>query len=223
MENDERSHRDPHPPPPWEFRGHDLARILALSDGIFAFAMTLLVLNLALPTGVDVRSYLFGPKFWPALYAYAISFLVIAQWWRGHHLVFRYVRGFNRDLVRWNTAFLLAIAIVPFGTTVLNASGNAAIGPIVFSLPQVGAGLALFAVWRTASSENLLRPDFPAAWTRYVTLATLAPPLLFAISIPVALVYAPAAEVAWLGIFAIPLISRRVTGTANASGATPPG
>ena len=66
-----------------------MGRILSLSDGIFAFAMTLLVINLAVPTrplgGPALTGYLGGLE--PGLVAYVVGFVIIGSFWVGHHRV----------------------------------------------------------------------------------------------------------------------------------------
>ena len=207
MEEDEAAGQNLRVGPPWRLRGQDISRVLALSDGIFAFAMTLLVLSLVLPAGAHgagIRSYLLSESFLGPLYGYAITFFVIALWWQGHVLVFSYIRHFDRGLLRWNTIFLLFIAIFPFATQVLSAAGNDAIGPVFFSLLQVGAGLALGATWSHASrGDRLVHPGLPPSWKRDVTRRTFLIPIVFAISIPVALIDTRIAEILWLGVFAM--------------------
>lgn len=199
--------------PPWRFRGADLSRVLALSDGIFAFAMTLLVLSLVLPAGIAgsaVRTYLLSSKFFQPLYAYLVTFFVITLWWQGHHLVFSYIRRYDRNLIRLNMAFLVFIAVLPFATMVLNAAEADPIGVAVFALLQVGAGLVLGGLWLYASTRGrLVAPNLPRDWVRHVSTYTFLPPLVFAASIPVAFVSTGAAEIVWLGIFVTQVVGRQ--------------
>ncbi|HKS59913.1 MAG TPA: TMEM175 family protein [Thermoplasmata archaeon] len=205
--------------PPWRFRGTDLSRILALSDGIFAFALTLLVLGLVIPasvTGSGVFGYLTSDVFGRPLLAYLVTFFVISLWWQGHHLIFTYLRRYNRNLVRLNTLFLLFIAILPFSTGLLNAARGDPVGVAVFSLLQIAAGLSLGGLWVYASGVGGLTPaDFPRDWRDYVTRATLLPPLIFAVSIPVAFVNTILAQLLWLLIAVMPLVLRRRLGSGN--------
>lgn len=198
---------------PWRYRGRDLGRILAFSDGVFAFAATLLVLGLLLPAGTQgsaVRPYLLSSRFLTSLYAYVIAFFVIALWWQGHHLIFQYLERFDRPLVRWNTIFLIFIAVMPFTTTVLNSSGTDPIGPVLFSAVQLGAGATLAFTWHYATRRGaLVRPGLPEPWIRYVLVSTLLPPVFFAAAIPIAFVDARLAELVWLGLLVVPPLTRR--------------
>lgn len=226
MDDDLRSTQEPTLHPPWMYRGKDLSRVLALSDGVFAFAMTLLVLELALPAGVHggaIRSYLTSSTFVTDLYAYLISFFIISLWWQAHHLVFGYLRSYDRNLVRINSVFLLSVAIVPFATTVLNSSGSDPVGVAVFAAIQVVAGVALSGLWWYGLRRaGLTAPQLPAEWQQYVTTMTLLTPVLFAVSVPVAWLNVTLAEILWLGVFVGPVVARqrarRRRATTNAPG-----
>ena len=98
-------------------------RLLALSDGVVAIAITLLVLqlNVPLPAALhhpDSASELAGQlrKGGDQLISYVISFYVIAQFWLVHHRVFRRITGQQEGLAWWNFAFLFTITITPPST-----------------------------------------------------------------------------------------------------------
>jgi uncharacterized membrane protein len=197
--------------PPWSFHGTDFGRIFSLSDGIFAFSMTLLVLSLALPFGTSgdgVTAYLQTPKFRNALFAYVITFFVIAAWWRTHHMEFGYFRSYDRRLLQFNGLFLIFIAVLPFAAEVLNASDQSSVGVIFFAVIQVATGLALGGTWAYATGMGHLTPDLPKAWANYITWSTFSVPIVFAISIPVALVLPAEAEYLWAAVFVVPLALR---------------
>src|SRR5437879_2625311 len=101
-------------------RGFEKNRIEALIDGIFAVALTLLVLDIKLPEGV---SYSTNEELWTRLVGlerhfaiYAISFIVIGIYWVAHHVQFHYVRYTDRRLIWINMLFLLLISFLPFAT-----------------------------------------------------------------------------------------------------------
>jgi uncharacterized membrane protein len=215
--------------PPWSFRGRDLSRILALSDGVFAFAMTLLVLGLVLPigtTGGGVPAYFRTPKFQSALFAYIVTFFVIGLWWQAHHLVFGYIRRYDRVLVRANSVFLVTIAILPFATIVLDAAQSNPVGIGFFAVNQVAAGLSLAGLWWYVAGRGKLVDDrVPGEWRDYLSRITLFTPVVFALSIPVAFWNVTAAELVWLGAFVIPIAYRQRARTgpgASRSSPTPP-
>jgi uncharacterized membrane protein len=215
MEDDERSESRDLPEPPWVFRGRDLSRILSLSDGVFAFAMTLLVLGLVLPAGTaggGVAAYFQTHAFESAMYAYILTFFVIGLWWQSHHLIFGYIRRYDRVLVRANSVFLVTIAILPFATIVLNAADNSPIGVGFFAAIQIAAGLSLAGLWRYASGPgHLVHRRLPASWRSYLSQVTLVTPLVFALSIPAAFWSVDgvnAGYLVWLGAFVFPMAIR---------------
>ena len=100
------------------------SRIAALVDGIFAVAMTLLVLDLKLPEGLKMSS---DAELWRQLLeltgrfsTYALSFIVLGTFWIGHHSLFHFVRKVNRGLLWLNMLFLLFITLLPFSTNLLS-------------------------------------------------------------------------------------------------------
>lgn len=98
-------------------------RLEAFCDGVFAFAITLLVIDLKVPThamiGADggLLAALAGQ--WPAFLAYVISFATIGIMWVNHHAMFHYIVRADRAMLLLHIAFLLLIAFVPFTTAVL--------------------------------------------------------------------------------------------------------
>jgi uncharacterized membrane protein len=216
LEDDEHALSHDRLEPPWTFRGRDMGRILALSDGVFAFAMTLLVLGLVLPVGTvggGVGWYLQQSAFQTAMYAYVLTFFIIGMWWQGHHLIFGYIERFDRMLIRLNSVFLVCIAILPFAVVVLNAAQNFPVGVIFFAVSQIAAGLSMSALWWYASGPgHLVRPRFPAEWSRYLRRTSLFMPVVFAASIPVAFVNVVAAQGVWLLVFVLWFVSRRIAG-----------
>ncbi|MCI4326189.1 MAG: DUF1211 domain-containing protein [Thermoplasmata archaeon] len=213
MEADETPIRSDRLEAPWVFRGQDMSRILALSDGIFAFAMTLLVLGLVLPTGdtgTKLQTYIVDGNLDGPLFAYVFTFFVIAMWWQGHHLIFTYIRRFDRPLVRLNSIFLIFMAILPFATIVLNSANGTPVGDVFFAGIQIAAGTSLGGLWWYASGPGaLVGPNFPPAWRTYLNRHMVATPVVFAVSIPVALVSPGYAEFVWLGVFVISAFYRK--------------
>src|SRR4051794_28266555 len=87
--------------------------------------MTLLALDVTLPAGLDSAGFEEAlSDLMPNVWAYAISFLVIAAFWRGHHQVFRYVREVDAMVVKLALLGLALIALMPFPTTLLAEYGD---------------------------------------------------------------------------------------------------
>jgi len=113
-------------------------RLLALSDGVVAIAITLLVLQLNVPDPAklvhpDSASELAKQlsKGADQLISYVISFYVIAQFWLVHHRVFRRITGQQEGLAWWNFAFLFTITVMPFTSDLL---GKYAANPLAIDI-----------------------------------------------------------------------------------------
>jgi uncharacterized membrane protein len=104
----------------------EFARIVAFTDGVFAIAITLLVLSLEVPSDLQASAlHAFLIDSWPQLFAYFLSFAVIGRFWIGHHHVFSMLQDFDRRLIVLNLAYLSMIVLVPFPTELLGEYGVA--------------------------------------------------------------------------------------------------
>lgn len=212
---------------PWLAQGRDLSRLLALSDGIFAFAMTLLVLGLALPAGFDpkqVGRVLLNLR--PAIFAYLLSFFVIWFYWRAHQRIFTYIQSYDRRLQDLNVVFLLFVAVMPFATNLLSAANGELVAVWAYASIQVGAGTSLALVWRYASrGRRHSVPGLPDGWIRSLTWTTLINPLVFAVSLPLGLVSASWCEYSWVALFVLLPLARRWSSAhgGDSTAASPPG
>ncbi len=165
--------------PPWEgdegAGGRDIGRILALSDGVFAIAITLLILDIAIPaTTTDAGLPKALLELWPQYLAYALSFVVIARFWAIHHQTFRLIARGNAMLIWLNFLMLVFVAFLPFPTRVLGEHGGTPAAAILYAVSLCLASAASAASWWYASGKaNLLQADVepaqvratvPAAW-----------------------------------------------------------
>jgi uncharacterized membrane protein len=98
-------------------RQMETARLETFSDGVFAIAATLLILDVKLPQGGSVTHGLL--EIWPSYLAYALAFVTIGIMWINHHTVFRQIATVDRTFLTINIFFLMVIAFVPFPTRVL--------------------------------------------------------------------------------------------------------
>ncbi len=192
--------------------GTDLTRIISLSDGIFAFAMTLLVINLSIPVIGSSQStagglYGYLQLFYQNIVAYGVAFWVIGSWWRFHHRLFSAIVRYDRVLTTLNLAFLLTISITAFPTALVFEYGtrhlfefgtSANLAVIIFGGVQTIAGFLLWAIWHYASgSGNLVRPTLSPEWRRVTSTMELNRALVFLASIGIAAVSPSLAEATW--------------------------
>jgi uncharacterized membrane protein len=97
-------------------------RLEAFSDGVFAIAITLLVLDIHVPSpqpGADLAGEL-GAQ-WPSYVAYVVSFLTIGIIWINHHVMIRRLRAIDHGIMIWNLALLLSVGLLPFTTALMAA------------------------------------------------------------------------------------------------------
>jgi uncharacterized membrane protein len=93
-------------------------RVVALTDGVIAIAVTLLVLEIRPPD--DAGHLLRGlVALWPSYLAYAVTFMLIGQIWANHHVMFDHIRNVDRVVLLLNTVLLMDIAFLPFAASVL--------------------------------------------------------------------------------------------------------
>lgn len=95
----------------------ETARLETFSDGVFAIAATLLILDVKLPEGRSVARGLLD--IWPSYAAYGLAFVTIGIMWINHHTVFRQIDRVDRTFLVINVFFLMVIAFVPFPTRIL--------------------------------------------------------------------------------------------------------
>jgi uncharacterized membrane protein len=160
---------------------NSLGRLLTLSDGVFAIAMTLLALDLQVP---DLKGHVTSQQLIHALaqhtdsyWSFLLSFYVIAIYWGGHRRLMRSVRVFNNDLVRDTIFLLLIVAALPFPTSVLGRYGGTAFALALYGAFNALATLALllltYDVRRCdpAAHHAETPADQLAAWTGWANLA----------------------------------------------------
>ena len=146
--------------------GLPVNRVEALTDGVFAIAMTILVLSLELPhRGGNVAERLWS--LWPKLASYVLSFVMLGVLWIGHHYQLNHLRRVNRVAIWLNLWFLLAITFLPFGAAVLGAEYRNPGAVALYAGTILFAGVSLLAHWRYASRRpELIAANFDAAISR---------------------------------------------------------
>jgi len=129
-------------------------RLEGFSDGVFAIAITLLVLDLAVPPREGSQDGGLGAALgrqWPSYFAYLVSFLVIGIIWVNHHTIFDKVRLVDRPILFANLALLLTVSAIPFPTRLiaeyLTAGEDAHTAAAVYSATMLAMGLAYSALW----------------------------------------------------------------------------
>ena len=191
---------------------HRLDRTLAISDGVFAFAITLLVLDLTVPTIMNATSADLLKALstdYITFFTYALSFLIAGVWWNAHHRNFEHIRQSNTTL-RWlNLLFLLWIALLPFFTKILSHYQDVPLGVILYAVDQASAGIFLTLIWIYASNHHLVDKNMKEKTIRYATIRNMIAPIFFLASMGIAFINPIVATVFWVGMFPVQLIIRR--------------
>ncbi len=209
----------------------DTNRLEAFSDGVFAVAITLLVLNIKIP-GLDSLGKLLNDRDlwpvlrdeWPSLVAYVTSFATIGIMWLNHHRLFVHIRRTNTVLLLLNLLLLLFIVFVPVPTALLAeyvVRPNQHAAAIVYSGTFFLTACCFNLLWRYASYHNRLLGK--VADTRAVTAISgqyLFGPLLYLVSFGLAWVNTLASLIVNFALalfFALPARPPRQLPSSNAS------
>lgn len=128
----------------------NLSRLEAFSDGVFAFAATLLVIELHVPDlhgASNAQATHALAALGRPLLAYVTSFLIIGVVWLNHHPVFKGLTDIDRPTVLLNLALLIVVAFLPFPTQLISAYGNLAPVVAFYGLAQAASGATFCALW----------------------------------------------------------------------------
>ena len=145
------------------FERSETGRIEAFSDGVFAIAITLLVLTIKVPKAVDLGagSNLLSAllSLWPHYLAFVTSFATILAMWVNHHRIFTFVQRSDHFLLYWNGLLLLLITFLPFPTTLLAEyllHSEAKTAGAVFAGTLVAIALTFKGLWSYAAKNGRL-------------------------------------------------------------------
>ena len=204
----------------------DRGRLEAFSDGVFAVAITLLALNLAVAgPGHGTLAHQLTDQ-WPAFVAYAISFFTIGIIWVNHHALFRTVPAVDRALVFLNLLLLFFVVAIPFATgtmaTYLRHGGSdARLAMAVFAGVFEGMSLAFAAVFLYVVGRRLLAVRLTPSMARAATLRFTIGNAAYLVSIGVAFA-SPSAALAIAGAVAVYyMFERTPTATPDGSASFP--
>ena len=182
----------------------DRGRVVSFSDGVFAFAATLLVLKIDLPqinTNFSIESQLGTAliALWPAYLANIISFLIIGYYWLNHHAIFGFVHRYDQTIVWLNLVFLIFVSFTPFPVDLYGSYPKVPLIVVFYSasLALVGYFLA-FIWWYAADKHRLVSQKLSEAQIRYYLARILVAPIVFTCSIPLVYLHPVLAQLSWL-------------------------
>lgn len=176
-----------------------LERLILFSDAVFAIAITLLVIEIKVPTlhGHDVTEsallHALVPLI-PKLAGFLISFIIIGMYWSIHHRMFGFVHGYSSKLILLNLFFLFTIVLMPFSTGIFGEYNQPStmhlITPLaiyVFNLCLTG--IANFLLWKYVSNpaHDIAGPFPDPHYVKRARIRSLVVPSVFLLSLPIAL------------------------------------
>ncbi len=163
------------------------ARIEALTDGVFAIVMTLLVFDIHDPARELVEKIHLLPalaELIPNLIGYIITFIIIGVLWVGHHNQFFYIRRADRALLWINILFFMVVALLPFSAGLFSQYGRDPVAIVVYNVNLILASLLLYAHWAYATRDNhLLNHPIEPHVRALVNRRILTPPIFYVLAI----------------------------------------
>jgi uncharacterized membrane protein len=195
-------------------------RLLALTDGVVAIALTLLVLQLQVPVTHALKE---NPdsaaNLWHALdvdgaeiTSYLVSFVIIAQFWMVHHRVLRGMRGHSEGLAWRNFGFLLALTLMPFSSDLIGRYGSNPVAVTLFGINLVAISLTTQWIFFYAAGHNLMTDaarsahDERAARVRSVMVI-----VIVTLSVALAWTDPQLAKYVWVLFLFVPAIGERIS------------
>jgi len=197
---------DPAPHQPRRVPSATTQRLEAFSDAVLAIAITLLVLEIAVPESRP--GHLFDDLLdaWPSYVAFVLSFVVIGIMWVSHHSMFERIARVDRGLLFVNLLLLLGIAFLPFPTALLaeyaeEGGSNASVAAAVYSATMVGIGLAFTAMWVYLDRHrDLLVEGLDPSLLQRSVKRSFVGPVVYGLSIGLAFVSALACFAVYAGV-----------------------
>jgi len=160
-------------------------RIEAFSDGVFAIAITLLIIEIGVPhvSGNGGLASALG-DLWPSYGAYVLSFVMIGIYWANHHSFFRLFAGTDHYFLMLNVLFLMAIAFLPFPTAVLGEylddSSQRDVAVRLYALDLLLPAFGWLVVWLYGNARGLMDERLAPDYLRFLTVQYLLSNALYA-------------------------------------------
>lgn len=163
-------------------------RLATFTDGIFAIAMTILVLELRVPEIPEgmVSTQLVPAlvHIWPNLVAYFLSFILLGIYWVGHHNLFHFIKRVDRNFLWMNILFLMLVVLIPFTAGLLGRYGRTEIAIVAYGVNLIAIGVVLALGWEYATRHHhLVDPHIQPEFVYTVRKLILVGPVLYILAI----------------------------------------
>ncbi len=163
-------------------------RIESLSDGVFAIAMTLLILEIKIPSPIQIHNDIDFVNYLSSMnhhiYSYVLSFVTLGIYWIGHHRQFLFIKHSDRVLLWINVFFLMSVSMVPFSTGLLGQYSHLKSVVVVYGANISVIGLLLWLNWEYSYRSSLMTNDNVDEHTfKSIRIRTLIAPLFYSVGI----------------------------------------
>jgi len=191
------------------------ARVEQFSDGVIGIAITLLVLQIAVPSfdnGVGLLDDLL--REWPSYLAYVISFLTIGGFWLAHHTIFSCLRAVSPTVMKVNLLLLMAIAFLPFPTAVmasdiLGSDTGSRVAVVFYGLSLLLCRVLLSWLWLQCRRDVLIREEVTPDEVRRLTRRLNPGMPAYALAIIVSAAFPPAGPWLYLALAIYAILAAR--------------
>ena len=188
--------------------------MIIFSDAIFAFSITFMTLSIQIPqiesnlTESELNNKIL--QLAPQFEMYAISFLIIGNYWLSYHMIFSYIRTSHSILVWINLAFLFFITLISFATSAETLYPRYHTVFLLYAIIQIITGSLLAVIWLHASKDHLLiDKNMSKLHMKLISVQTIIPPLIYASSIIISFVDIRIAIYYWILIVPARIIIQR--------------
>ena len=190
-------------------------RIEALTDGVFAIVMTLLVLDISIPeiVGSSVQAELPGRllELWPKFYSYTLSFVVLGLMWISHRRIFHYIKRSNTGLLWINIIFLMFVALIPFSTSLIGDYRMEQLPFVVYGINLFLIFITMFILWTYATGKyRLVDSEIDPRLVKKRKFSLIAPSLIVVLTIGISFVNVIAAFYVLVLMLVYSFVAQRV-------------
>jgi uncharacterized membrane protein len=185
----------------------EFTRLATFTDGVYAIALTLLVLNVRVE---DLRNEDSTAAMWralgeltPDLIAFAIAFVLLGRYWIAHHDFYSSLAAIDRGLIGLNVTYLIFVAFLPFPTSLVGEYEENPVALLVFALVLAAISSMETTMFVHAHRRGLLLTRLSPAVFRWGMLASLAPVAVFLVTMPFAFLSTTGVLLSWAVLMAL--------------------
>ena len=194
-------------------------RLAALTDGVFAIVMTLLVLEISIPEIAQSSLHAELPRrvleLWPKFLSYAISFIILGLFWYLHHVSFHHIKRSDNGLIWLNILFLMFVALIPFSTSLFGSYTEEQLPLIIYAVNIILVSVTRFMIFTYATGKHrLVDRDISPRLIKWDKIISTGLMLIFMLMIGVSFINVGAARAVFtlLGVFGFSMqfLTRRI-------------